>query len=80
MQLSQSISKTEARALTTPRKKLLTVKEVCAMLGLSRSMIYKCMKDPANPFPAPLKIGAASRWVIDDIHEWTDAARNVRDC
>ncbi|MFZ5616244.1 MAG: helix-turn-helix transcriptional regulator [Pseudomonadota bacterium] len=52
------------------RGKLLSISEVCALIGVSRSMIYKCMRERDCPFPAPLKIGALSRWRLDDIVEW----------
>jgi excisionase family DNA binding protein len=52
------------------RGKLLSISEVCSLVGVSRSMIYKCMRERDCPFPAPLKIGALSRWRLDDIVEW----------
>lgn len=58
-----------------PTKKLLRIGDVCELVGLSRSMIYKCMKDPEISFPTPLKIGTLSRWDQDEIHEW---ARRLR--
>ena len=59
------------------RGKLLAISDVCALLGVSRSIVYKCMKDQERPFPAPLKIGALSRWRLDDIVEWSDEMRNL---
>ncbi len=58
------------------RGRLLAISDVCALLGLSRSMVYKCMKEPDCPFPAPLKIGALSRWRLDDIVEWSATLKN----
>lgn len=80
MQLPDLAPKTEAQAPTTSYKKLLTIKEVSTMVGLSRAMIYRSIKNPVNPFPAPLKIGVASRWVIEDVYKWIDAVRNSQDC
>lgn len=58
-----------------PTKKLLRVSEVAHLVGISRSMIYKCMKDPAIRFPAPVKIGVLSRWDQDAIFDWADRLR-----
>lgn len=58
-----------------PTKKLLRVSEVAQLVGISRSMIYKCMKDPAIRFPAPVKIGVLSRWDQDEIFDWADRLR-----
>lgn len=60
------------------RGRLLAISDVCALLGVSRSMIYKCMKEPDCPFPAPLKIGALSRWRLDDIVEWSEELKAVQ--
>ncbi|MCK5746260.1 MAG: helix-turn-helix domain-containing protein [Oricola sp.] len=53
------------------RGKLLSINDLCSLLGVSRSMIYKCMKGGEPPLPPPLKIGALSRWRLDDIVEWS---------
>jgi predicted DNA-binding transcriptional regulator AlpA len=58
-----------------PTKKLLRISEVSEMVGLSRSMIYKCMKDPAIAFPSPVKIGVLSRWDQNEIFAWADAIK-----
>lgn len=58
-----------------PTKKLLRISEVSEMVGLSRSMIYKCMKDPAIAFPSPVKIGVLSRWDRNEIFAWADAIK-----
>ena len=58
-----------------PTKKLLRVSEVAQLVGISRSMIYKCMKDPAIRFPAPVKIGVLSRWDQDEMFDWADRLR-----
>lgn len=55
-----------------PAARLLRIDEVCAHVGLSRTMIYKRMKQRPSPFPKPLKVGALSRWDRRDIDEWID--------
>lgn len=59
-----------------PTKKLLRINDVCELVGLSRSMIYKCMKDSVIAFPSPVKIGTLSRWDQDEIFEWAEALRS----
>ena len=54
-----------------PTKKLLKISEVSELVGLSRSMIYKCISNSDLQFPPPVKIGAASRWLKDDIIDWS---------
>ena len=58
-----------------PTKKLLRISEVAELVGISRSMVYKIMKDPEIRFPAPVKIGVLSRWDQDEIFEWTERLR-----
>ena len=59
-------------------KCLLKITEVCDFVGLSRSMIYKCIADPDIGFPTPLKIGSVSRWRKDEIIEWTEVCYSRR--
>lgn len=61
-------------------RKLLRMSEVCELIGLSRSMIYKCMKDPAIAFPSPVKIGVLSRWDKQEIFDWAESVRARRRC
>ncbi|MCY4634553.1 MAG: AlpA family transcriptional regulator [Acidobacteria bacterium] len=46
--------------------RLLTLREVCEMTGLSRSSIYAMMA--AGEFPKPIRIGArAVRWYENEV-------------
>ena len=46
--------------------RLLTLREVCEMTGLSRSSIYAMMA--AGEFPRPIRIGArAVRWYENEV-------------
>lgn len=54
----------------TTQPRLLRLKDNCALVGVSRSTIYKTMNRNADPFPRPLKIGSASRWFEKDVHDW----------
>jgi prophage regulatory protein len=44
--------------------------------GLSRSTIYE--KIGERTFPAPVKIGRASRWSTLELQHWMDAVRAQR--
>jgi prophage regulatory protein len=50
--------------------RFLRINEVMASVGLRRTMIYRLMKDGRDPFPAPVKIGCASRWAEDEVADW----------
>ncbi|MDP2242169.1 MAG: AlpA family phage regulatory protein [Burkholderiales bacterium] len=45
--------------------------EVCEVLGLSRSTIYKLISE--GRFPKPVQIGArAVRWRVEQVEAWRD--------
>jgi len=53
--------------ITAPR--LLRLPDVCAWTGLSKSEIYRRIKE--ETFPAPIKLGArAVAWTDASINEW----------
>jgi prophage regulatory protein len=52
---------------------LLTVKDIIAMLKVSKSTIYKWIKD--GKFPKPLKFGRNSRWTEEMIKEFIDGLK-----
>lgn len=66
------------RSLASPNCRLLTIAEVCAMVGVSRAMIYKSMRRGSAPFPKPIKIGAVSRWLVEDVETWVNELRRIR--
>lgn len=44
---------------------------ICARYGVSRAWLYERMRDTADdPFPAPVKLGARSVWVIAECDAW----------
>jgi prophage regulatory protein len=53
-----------------PFGRFLKVREVTASVGLSRAMIYRLMREGRDPFPSPIKIGAASVWVEREVVAW----------
>lgn len=75
MAMSATISDDNWLDAPDPTKKLLRISEVSELVGLSRSMIYKCMKDPAIAFPSPVKIGVLSRWDRNEVFAWADAIK-----
>jgi prophage regulatory protein len=51
---------------------LIRLADVCRLVGLSRSSIYKRLSD--NAFPQPVRLGPRTvRWRIDSIEEWRDS-------
>jgi|GEM_PF-6441350 len=62
----------DAMVCADPVGKLFKITEVCAQLSLSRATIYRLLKDAENPFPQPVKIGMASRWLESEINAWKE--------
>jgi prophage regulatory protein len=55
-----------------PRPMLIRLADLCELLGVSRSTIYKWVSD--GTFPAPLHVGErAVRWRMQDVETWRDA-------
>ena len=51
---------------------LIRLTEVCELLGLSRSTVYRLLSEKA--FPEPVRLGPRTvRWRIDAIEAWRDA-------
>lgn len=51
-----------------PSPRFLRLPDVEAKVGLKKSVIYVRIK--AGAFPAPVKLGAASRWLESDLDGW----------
>lgn len=61
--------------MTSPSKKMLRIAEICDWLNVSKSTIYKWVKD--GNFPQPIILGdgdrsAASRWVEQEVIDWLE--------
>ena len=53
-------------------QKLLSLKQVIALVGLAKSTIYRLME--SGDFPRPLKLGShCVRWLVDDVNAWIAA-------
>ncbi len=51
--------------------RLIRMKEVMHLTGLSRPSVYRLMKD--GTFPNSIDLGERSvAWVDDEVHEWID--------
>jgi prophage regulatory protein len=48
--------------------RFLKLPDVQAKIGLKKTEIYARIK--AGEFPAPIKLGTASRWVEDELDAW----------
>lgn len=55
----------------SPQGKFLTIKDVCGLLRLNRSTIYRQIKE--GVFPRPIKIGKAARWRASDFKEFLES-------
>ena len=56
---------------TTTAPELLTRQEVQDLLKCSRSALYAWMDGRgASPFPKPIKLGTANRWVREEVEDW----------
>lgn len=48
--------------------KLITIRELCDLLSISRPTVYRKTRDPKSGFPRPIHIGPSSvRFKIDDV-------------
>ena len=56
---------------------ILRLPEVLNEVGLSRSTVYKLIKD--GRFPAPIKLGPrASGWIREELSEWIAGRISMR--
>ena len=55
-----------------PTEKLIKLAELCKLLDMARSTIYKLKME--GRFPEPIKVGyRAVRWRLSDIRAWQDS-------
>jgi prophage regulatory protein len=55
---------------------MLRLPDVLERVGLSKASVYRMVK--AGTFPAPAKIGGASRWVDTEIDDYLRAVTSAR--
>lgn len=59
-----------------PRYHLIPLSEVIKRVSLQRTSIYAMIL--ADTFPAPLKVGRASRWLDRDVSQWIQSLVDQR--
>lgn len=63
-----------------PNKRLIRIKEVMQITGISKSYIYSlCSK---NQFPQSIQLvknGSAVAWIEQEVLDWIDSRINARD-
>lgn len=57
--------------------KFLTFKQVSDRVNLTRSPLYRRIRE--GSFPKPVKLGAMSRWVESEIDAWMSSRISARD-
>ena len=59
----------------SPTKLLLSVDEVCSLLGCSRASVYRWLAQGA--FPEPVKVGTRPRFYATDLDTWLTKRRGL---
>ncbi len=50
---------------------LIKIEKVMEMLGVKKTAIYRMVSD--GVLPAPIKVGGASRWLLEEVEESIEA-------
>lgn len=61
--------------MTTIR--LLTIKDLCVLAGISRRTVYRIRA--AGQLPVPIRVGGRDRWRPEDIERWV-GTRQMTSC
>lgn len=61
-------NKSSEKATCLPRKELLQVDEVAAKCGISKSSVWRLVRE--GKFPQRHKIGRMARWRLSDLEAW----------
>lgn len=51
-------------------QRFLSLRDVLDRLTISRSLLYELIKDPVQPFPAPVHLGRRSVWVEGEVEAY----------
>ena len=62
--------------MSTQDKLLVKAEEAAAMLGMGRSTLYAMVKE--GRAPAPVKMGALTRWRVADLQQHVQAMQTTR--
>lgn len=49
---------------------MLRLNEVIDKVGIKKTAIYRLIQSGEPKFPAPIKLGGASRWLESEIDDW----------
>jgi len=60
----------------TRERRWITASEVAEILHISRSQVYRLIRN--SGFPRPAKIGGLSRWDREEIDHWMEAQYPLR--
>ena len=61
----------------TPPRRLLPLSQVMDRVGLRKTAIYE--RVARGEFPAPVSLGATSRWVESEVDAWIEGCIEARD-
>ena len=66
-----------AKFEAAPEARLISLTDVIRLTGRGRSRIYESAR--AGEFPAPIKDGASSRWLLSEVTNWIARRVAARD-
>jgi len=58
-------------AVQSTEPKLITVRELSGLLGMSKRTIWRLLS--AGQVPQPVRIGRSTRWRLDEVRRWIDS-------
>lgn len=70
-QAQPEVSAQQLLTASTDPRALLPLPVVCILISMCRASVYKMVTK--GTFPAPIKVGHASRWKAAQVHEWMQA-------
>lgn len=53
-------------------EQFIKLPDVKAKTSLSKTKIYALIKDEHEDFPAPIKLGRSSVWLMSEVQDWMD--------
>lgn len=71
---------TNTETINIPQTKIIRIKDVMAITGISKSHIYLLANEKRFPLSIPLVPGGSSRgWVESEVYEWVNQRIAERD-
>lgn len=56
--------------------RVVHINEIIALTGMSKTTIYRAMQNHVE-FPAGIKIGSRTGWLLDEVEAWLNARPRV---